>query len=290
MVEIRVGMENNKKEKRKTNVVLGQVNVELEQRTQSKTKESSGFQQSSSVARLLLQGVQSGDEKILQQVLQKTDKNVIDDTVRKLPIQTIVPLLTLLTQNLHSRTSFYHASAQWLQKLLTVHASYLSTCPDIMDQLVPLSNTLSERGGLFKRMCFLKGRLNLLFERAAMQTKSNDIDEEQIDPVLYYKDDSEDEMDFSMMPPLGAESDDVADLSEMDLVLAINTANNSPIVSEEEEYDNEKKKKRKSSKKKKLVNDLNLSEIDLNETEAVLNSSIGVPLSAKKEKKKKKKM
>lgn len=41
----------------------------------------------------ILQGLHSKDVKILQSVLSRWDQDVIENTVRSLPVQLIVPLL-----------------------------------------------------------------------------------------------------------------------------------------------------------------------------------------------------
>lgn len=46
-----------------------------------------------SLLQLLLQGLHNRDQKILDSVLDRADEDLIDQTVRKLPVEGVVPLI-----------------------------------------------------------------------------------------------------------------------------------------------------------------------------------------------------
>ena len=46
-----------------------------------------------SLLQLLLQGLHNRDQKILNSVLDRADEDLIDKTVRKLPVEGVVPLI-----------------------------------------------------------------------------------------------------------------------------------------------------------------------------------------------------
>ncbi len=52
-----------------------------------------------SLVQLLLQGLHNRDEKILMSVLNRAEQEVIDKTVRKLPVEGVVPLIQELQCN-----------------------------------------------------------------------------------------------------------------------------------------------------------------------------------------------
>ena len=49
-----------------------------------------------SVLQLLLQGLNSKDKRILESVLERVDEELINDTVKRLPLEAILPLLETL--------------------------------------------------------------------------------------------------------------------------------------------------------------------------------------------------
>lgn len=49
-----------------------------------------------SLIQLLLQGLNNQDRKILNSVLDRADEELIEKTVRKLPVESILPLITEL--------------------------------------------------------------------------------------------------------------------------------------------------------------------------------------------------
>lgn len=57
------------------------------------------------LAQLLVQGLHSKDKTILRNVLSKRDENTIRNTIKRLSMQVIVPLLTELTCLIQGKTS-----------------------------------------------------------------------------------------------------------------------------------------------------------------------------------------
>ena len=49
-----------------------------------------------SVLQLLLQGLNSKDKRILESVLERADDELINDTVKRLPLEAVLPLLEIL--------------------------------------------------------------------------------------------------------------------------------------------------------------------------------------------------
>ena len=49
-----------------------------------------------SVLQLLLQGLNSKDKRILESVLERADEDLINDTVKRLPLEAVLPLLETL--------------------------------------------------------------------------------------------------------------------------------------------------------------------------------------------------
>ena len=49
-----------------------------------------------SMVQLLLQGLHNKDRKILDSVLDRADEDLIENTVKKLPVEFVIPLITEL--------------------------------------------------------------------------------------------------------------------------------------------------------------------------------------------------
>ena len=49
--------------------------------------------QSDSMIQLLLQGLHNGDRRILDSVLDRANDDLIDNTVKKLPVEGVIPLV-----------------------------------------------------------------------------------------------------------------------------------------------------------------------------------------------------
>lgn len=79
------------------------------------------------LATLLTQGLQSNDKKILNNVLQNQSELIIRNTVRRLPIAVIVPLVQELSKRMHGHAQSGQALVKWLKCVLTVHTAYLMT-------------------------------------------------------------------------------------------------------------------------------------------------------------------
>lgn len=78
----------------------------MEQRLENLTlnKLDSGVPRVDNVAQLLVQGLHSKDKTILKNVLSRRDENVVRNTIRRLPMQVIVPLITELTTLIQGKT------------------------------------------------------------------------------------------------------------------------------------------------------------------------------------------
>lgn len=167
-----------------------------------------------SMAVLLMQGLMSSDKDILNEVLLKNqNESVIQNTVRKLDIQAIVPLIKELTQRMSGPSSVLHKYAQWIKVTLSIHTSYLISFPDLMDTLSSLYQLLDARMAMFTKLTRLQGKLSLLLS----QVKSRDQEESGVkyhdqSALLMYQDESSDE-DFYLKKNL---DDMVASESEYD--------------------------------------------------------------------------
>lgn len=164
---------------------------------------------------LLLQGLQSNNLKLLDTVLQRGDENAIKNTIRRLPITAIVPLLRELERRLHGRGSGSPSYLRWMKSLLLTHTSYLTTCGELEGLLGPVAQLLEGRSEAYSRMCSLRGRLNLMLS----QISSKDDDEAvSSEALLVYNEESSDEEEL-MEDIMGSHSGSEDNWSDLDMEL-----------------------------------------------------------------------
>ncbi len=113
-----------------------------------------------SLLQLLLQGLQSGDRKILNSVLDRADDNLIENTTRKLPAEYAIRLV----EELDGRFSL--ARGKWLLATLRHHASVLMTNKALLQ---PLLTSLEARTAHYADIVALKGKLDLMTRQITTQ-------------------------------------------------------------------------------------------------------------------------
>lgn len=157
----------------------------------------------SSLTRTLIQALHSSDSRLLETCLSHSDPLLIRSTVRKLPPQLAVPLLTACVDRLgrgHRAANMKGggggASSQrgisliaWVKVVLTVHSGHLMTVspcfvhgflslnpykflqmPDLITRLSGLHAVLTSRLALQESLLNLSGRLDMALSQ--METRS----------------------------------------------------------------------------------------------------------------------
>jgi len=160
------------------------------------------------LAQLLTQGLHSGDPRILNSVLDRADPELIDNTVRLLPAEAVVPLVTSLQNFIKGRGIFNASHAKWLKSVLAIHTGYLVSIPDCQDLLSPVYALLERRTSHYSQVLQLKGKLELLTKQTDSKEGDKIIDTNK-EALLVYQDDSSDELenviDDLLVPGSGSE-------------------------------------------------------------------------------------
>uniref|UniRef100_A0A9R1SRG0 WD repeat domain 43 n=2 Tax=Cyprinus carpio TaxID=7962 RepID=A0A9R1SRG0_CYPCA len=131
--------------------------------------------QTDSFAVLLVQGLESNDQRILAKIFQTKKEMLIKNTVARLPPQAVLPLLEEV---------FCHFDIvkYWFKAVLTQHTSYLSSLPDLVSQLGSIYHMIESRVKLYQQLTRLHGKLYLLMTQVSCSnTKSSDEDEDSRD-------------------------------------------------------------------------------------------------------------
>lgn len=166
-------------------------NIPLETRLQNMSEEIENTVQTKgeSIVHLLIQGLRSNDKNLLESALFVKDEQTIDNTVSRLPLQSIVMLVHKLIRLSQERTVISFVSIKWLTAVLRIHASLLLANPDVLETFLPLENVLSTRLNNFEQLGLLDFKLKTLVNRLNFDKQNKD---EEEDALLVYND-SDDE-------------------------------------------------------------------------------------------------
>nr|XP_039248120.1 WD repeat-containing protein 43-like [Styela clava] len=205
-----------KHKRRKNTVSTSESEMTLEDRLNAigLKKEDEGQQQqpprADSLSVLLAQGLHSNDKEILNRVLQKTNEDLIYNTVARLPLSLIVSLIQDLTTRMKTSPAAAFKFVKWMRITLKVHSSYLMTLPDLVPLLSQLYQLMDARTETHSRFVKLEGKLELL----TTQIKSKKSAENKtIDttPMFVYEDESSDEQEDILMDDLPVDPSDSSD-------------------------------------------------------------------------------
>ncbi|XP_046859351.1 WD repeat-containing protein 43-like [Xenia sp. Carnegie-2017] len=148
-----------------------------------------------SLTQMLVQALNSQDKKLLEDVLNGSTKpKVIQSTLRRLPVNYVIPFLTELVQRIQSSPSRGSHLVPWIKNIMSIHMAYLMTVPNLVDSLGGLYQLFESRVGIHSRLCKLQGRLDLMLSQVAAQTDEV-IEKDQLnEPMMIYKEDDSDQM------------------------------------------------------------------------------------------------
>ncbi|PSS37165.1 hypothetical protein PHLCEN_2v1038 [Hermanssonia centrifuga] len=138
----------------------------------------------SSLTRTLIQALHSSDSGLLETCLAHTNATLIHNTVRRLPPQLAVPLVTACVERLgrgkgvgRGKGGGAGAGAQrgtglvkWVRAVLVVHGGHLLTMPDLVARLSGLHATLTARLALQESLLSLSGRLDMVISQIEMRS------------------------------------------------------------------------------------------------------------------------
>ena len=141
-----------------------------------------------SQAAIVIQALQNGDMALLEQALQVHDAQVVASTVARLPVVSVLPFLEAVLQRIQGKPSRVVTLASWLRALLSTHAAYLMSCPQLLPMLTPIYQLIDERISIFKPLLKLVGRMQMLQSQIASQAAAAGVNGEvaTADPLVMY--------------------------------------------------------------------------------------------------------
>ncbi|KIY67506.1 NUC189-domain-containing protein, partial [Cylindrobasidium torrendii FP15055 ss-10] len=155
-------------------------------RNKSKTQTDVTLVPAASLTRTLIQALHSSDSRLMETCLAHSDTVLIRNTIRALPPQLAVALLTACTERLgrgaraaNMKGGGGGASSQrgaaliaWIKIVLTIHSGHLMTMPDLVARLSGLHATLTSRLALQESLLSLSGRLDMVLSQIEMRSST----------------------------------------------------------------------------------------------------------------------
>ncbi|KAI0069984.1 NUC189-domain-containing protein [Panus rudis PR-1116 ss-1] len=140
----------------------------------------------SSLTRTLIQALHSSDAGLLETCLAHSNATLIQNTIRRLPPQLAVPLVTACVERLgrgkragRGKGGGAGAGSQrgtalirWIRAVLIVHGGHLLTMPDLVARLSGLHATLTSRLTLQESLLSLSGRLDMVISQIEMRSSA----------------------------------------------------------------------------------------------------------------------
>jgi hypothetical protein len=152
---------------------------------------------------------------IINYVEQTTDADVVDNTIRQLPIAYIRPLVLLLVDEIESKpASDVGVQLLWLKRMVSFHYQHLLDDSTIVKKLAALSQVLTVHATeTFPKVIALRGRVEMIQQQLDLRSKRAQLDEEDalldLEPMEDSDEDSEDE-------DSGNDEDDDDDLDDFE--------------------------------------------------------------------------
>ncbi|XP_071514457.1 WD repeat-containing protein 43 [Panulirus ornatus] len=145
---------------------------------------------------LLLQGLHSKDLRILQNVIDRGDEVTINNTVRRLPVSAVLPLLKHLQTVIMGRGYKNIAYVKWVRSVLYYHMSHLSSHPDREELMQPFYSASAARMSSLYQVTQLHARLDLMLTHVATRHEEAKQDAVEPEALLVYREESSDEDDL----------------------------------------------------------------------------------------------
>lgn len=138
-----------------------------------------------SLAQTLIQALNSSDHQLLETCLIQSNKQLIANTIQRIPTALVHNLIEHLILGLNKkRGGAGEGSAvssvrrtrtliEWVRQLLLVHMSYLITIPALVSKLTLLHSSLQKRLNLHSKLLSLNGRLDLILNQIERNKSGN---------------------------------------------------------------------------------------------------------------------
>ncbi|XP_013780540.1 WD repeat-containing protein 43-like [Limulus polyphemus] len=181
------------------------------------TSSSKGTPRADNMVHLLLQGLQSKDSKLLNSVLYRDDETMILNTVKRLPRESIGPLILELHKRLYCRGRMAQIYLCWVHTVLRIHSNTIIQQKDADSLLGPLEELAEARIQVLDQMSRLQGSLDLIQSQLMAREEARSIDIPSDALLVYHEESSDEETGVVDLLPIHSESEDNwEELSDME--------------------------------------------------------------------------
>lgn len=87
---------------------------------------------------LLEQALQSSDDTMLEGCLAESSEQVVESTVKRMPLTKVVAFLDVLTEKIERQPSRGTSLGVWVKAVLMSHAGFLTSVPNLHTKLAVL--------------------------------------------------------------------------------------------------------------------------------------------------------
>lgn len=153
---------------------------------------------------------------IITYVEQTTDADLMDNTIRQLPIAYIRPLVLLLVDEIESKpASDVGVQMLWLKRMVSFHYQHLMDDSTIVKKLAALSQVLSVHATeTFPKVIALRGRVEMIQQQLDLRSKRAQLEEE--DALLDLEALEDSDAEDSEEEDSGNDEDDDEDLDDFE--------------------------------------------------------------------------
>ncbi|VEN54071.1 unnamed protein product [Callosobruchus maculatus] len=171
----------------------GRTEIPMEKRLENLTLKVDGAKapKAGNMAHLLVQGLHSKDKNILRTVLSKRDEEVVVNTVKRLPVNVLVPLIQELTKFVQGKTLSAQIGRVWMKQIIQTHASVLISNTELPNLLGSTMGSIENRISLATPVNRLRGRIDLLIPQVSGTQGQQNGDDDQAILVYDDRDDSD---------------------------------------------------------------------------------------------------
>ncbi|CAG8534032.1 4138_t:CDS:2 [Paraglomus occultum] len=147
------------------------------------SKEKYVMANADSLQTILIQALHSNDSELFKLCLEHNNRDIIRNTVIKLPSQFVVQFLEKIVERFQTNPSTGLDLLEWIRVTLTIHSAYLMTVPDLTRKLSIFYQVLDKRLSIFPRLLNFYGRLDLAMQQISLRSSLHSVIEDTSDEV-----------------------------------------------------------------------------------------------------------
>jgi len=119
-----------------------------------------------SQSQLLRHSLKNNDERILELVFQQANEEVINDIVRKLPMESILPLLKVFQNYIQKRVPLGFGQSKWFKAFFHYHSPFLTSSVECEETLAVMNANVDAKTKSLNKIVQLRGKIEMMLRQA----------------------------------------------------------------------------------------------------------------------------